>query len=338
MSERISIKDLKPGVFESTFLIANIDSAKTKANKTYMRFTFSDVTGSVVGIDWSPTEKRFALQVGMVVRVKGKYGVDATYGPQIVISCVSDALEEFNESDFALQCPNDMDSIKECFDELLEAIDPVYAEFLRFSLDPRGNKSGEFWTAPAASTLHQAYAGGLAEHSVQVADIAYITSRWCPGLDVTVLIVAGLLHDIGKLIEYEGIGREQTTVSKLIGNTTLSYQAARDLLQIGMLQIKELKFDSRMDNIRHCIIAHHGRREWGSPVVPRTMEAWLIHLADMISARIGGYQRLLREAPEEQEWTMRDLMFDGQLWIPERVKKVSKDFFQENFTFSQNEL
>jgi 3'-5' exoribonuclease len=185
------------------------------------------------------------------------------------------------------------------------------------ALDEEGDKSGDFWTAPAASILHQAYVGGLAEHSVQVAHIAYRNAEWCSGLDSTVLVAAGLLHDISKPLEFEGISRANTNLSKLVGNTTLSYQAACELLHTGMKLIPELRHDDRMENIRHCIIAHHGRREWGSPVAPRTMEAWLVHLADMVSSRIGGYQRLLRDTPKGQEWTARDLMFEGPLWIPQ---------------------
>lgn len=333
---RTTVQDLKPGLVDSTFLIMKAESAKTRADKSYMRFTFADVTGSVSGVDWSPTPERCALQAGVVVPVKGKYSVDATYGPQIVIKEIGRSVDAFNEVDFAAQCPNDMEVIGHCFDDLLETIDPVYAEFLRLVLDQEGDKSGDFWTAPAAANLHQAYAGGLAEHSVQVADIAFTNAHWCPGLDGTVLVAAGLLHDIGKPIEYEGISREQTDISKLVGNTTLSYQTACELLRVGMEMIPTLRPGERMDNIRHCIIAHHGRREWGSPVVPRTMEAWLVHLADMVSSRIGGYQRLLRETPEGQEWTARDLMFDGQLWIPRKSQGNQEVSFQESFTFPEN--
>jgi 3'-5' exoribonuclease len=224
--------------------------------------------------------------------VKGKYSVDETYGPQIVVKTIGDPVEGFDESDFTEKCPNSMKEVGDCFEDLLDAIDPAYADFLRLVLDEEGDKSGDFWTAPASAKLHQAYAGGLAEHSVQVADIAFITTRWCPGLDDTVLVTAGLLHDISKPLEYEGIGREQSDLSKLVGNTTLSYQTACALLSAGIERCPGLESGERVDNIRHCIIAHHGRREWGSPVVPRTMEAWLIHLADMISSRIGYAGRL----------------------------------------------
>ena len=332
---RTAVKDLKPGPVDSTFLVTKAESAKTRADKTYMRFTFADVTGSVSAVDWTPTPERCALQAGAVIPVKGSYSVDATYGPQIVVKGVGLPVVGFNVEDFAAQCPNDMRHVRQSFDNLLNAIDPTYASFLRLALDEEGDKSGDFWTAPAASVLHQAYAGGLAEHSVQVAHMAYVNGKWCRGLDETVLVAAGLLHDISKPVEFEGISREQTNVSKLVGNTTLSYQAACELLRLGMEKLPDLKFDDRMENIRHCIIAHHGRRDWGSPVVPRTMEAWLVHLADMVSSRIGGYQRLLRDTPEGQEWTARDLMFEGQLWIPQNSQGEKEVSFQESFTFPE---
>lgn len=324
---RTPINDLKPGRLDSTLLIGKAESANTRTGKPYMRYTFMDATGSVTGVDWSPTSERRAFQPGDVVRVEGKYEVDATYGPQVVVKELSQPLSFYEESDFAASCPNDMERVNLHFDDLLDACDQPYADFLRRVLDPGGGKTGAFWRAPAAAHLHQAYTGGLAEHSVQVADIAFMTSGWCPGLDETVLVAAGLLHDIGKLLEYSGPAREQTRMAKLVGNTALSHHIVCQLLGEEVAAGRQ-QADQRMEHIKHCVIAHHGRREWGSPVTPQTMEAWLIHLADMMSARIGGYQRLVEST--EGEWTSRDLMFDGSLWLP---KQAQPSDFQNPFTF-----
>ena len=317
---RTPISDLKPGPVSQTFLLAQAETPKTKTGKPYFRGMLRDVTGSVTAINFDPSAAMLAVSAGTIVVVRGSYSVDPTYGPQLKVNAMEALVKgEYDIADFAETCPNDMKMVHSVFMSLLGHIsDPVLAKLVEEALSEKG-RFASWKTQTAATTMHQAYRYGLYEHSVQVADIAhYGTTTWCKEADGDIVIAASLLHDIGKIVEYDDpMTRQLTTVGKLFGNTTLSYVMARDLFKdsgelVGKVFDRELVY-----GILHAILAHHGRKEWGSPVEPQTIEALLVHQADQFSSRIGGFQRLLKDAVTngQGEWTAYDRMFGSALWL-----------------------
>ena len=315
---RTPISDLKPGQIKQTFLLAQAETPRTKTGKPYFRGTLRDTSGSVTAIRFDPPASLLLNQPGTIVEVNGRYSVDPSYGPQVKIDGMW-AAEEYDIADFAESCPNDMVWVDSVYSTLLGLIeDQSLATLISDAFAPRGRLAA--WkTQTAATTMHQAYRYGLYEHSVQVADIAhYGTTTWCKEADGDIVIAACLLHDIGKIVEYDDpLTRQMTTVGRLFGNTTLSYVMARDLFKdsgelVGKTFDKELVW-----GILHAILAHHGRKEWGSPVEPQTIEALLVHQADQFSSRIGGFQRLRKDAVQngQGEWTAYDRMFGSALWL-----------------------
>jgi len=129
---------------------------------------------------------------------------------------------------------------------------------------------------------HHAYLGGLAVHVAEVVKLLLkMANPQC--IDLDVLLTAACWHDHGKLREYElkSDGSIGTTpyakeVGHVVGSVMEFYQhwPSNDML-------------AKRDAVIHCMLAHHGRREWGSPVEPATAEAWLLHAADMLSSRGG---------------------------------------------------
>lgn len=318
---RTPISDLKPGPVSQTFLLAQADTPKTKTGKPYFRGMLRDVTGSVTAINFDPSPGLLAMQPGQIVDVRGSYSVDAKYGPQMKVNGMVTALEsEYDIADFAESCPNDMKMVHSVYLSLLGHIsDASLATLVQDALAEGKGRFGAWKTQTAATTMHQAYRFGLYEHSVQVADIAhYGTTTWCKEADGDIVIAASLLHDIGKIVEYDDpMTRQLTTAGKLFGNTTLSYVMARDLFKdsgelVGKVFDRELVY-----GILHAILAHHGRKEWDSPVEPQTIEALLVHQADQFSSRIGGFQRLRKDAVTngQGEWTAYDRMFGSALWL-----------------------
>ena len=317
---RTPISDLKPGPVDQSFLLAQSEVPRTKTGKAYFRGQLRDTTGSVTAINFDPPTPFFALPAGMIVRVRGVYSVDAKYGPQLKVQGISPAdATEYDIADFAESCPNDMKMIHSIYVSLLGHIsDPSLSTLIDDAFAPHG-RLHDWKTQTAATTMHQAYRYGLYEHSVQVAYIAQTAAAtFCPEANLDIIIAAGLLHDIGKIVEYDDpMTRQMTTVGRLFGNTTLSYVMARDLFRdsgecVGKVFDKELVW-----GILHAILAHHGRKEWGSPVEPQTIEALLIHQADMFSSRIGGFQRVRKDAVTngQGEWTAYDRMFGSALWL-----------------------
>jgi 3'-5' exoribonuclease len=153
----------------------------------------------------------------------------------------------------------------------------------------------KFFTCPASLGFHHACEGGLLAHTVEVCDIisgmngAFDSFCYKPP-DMDILIAAALWHDVMKVEEYER--SETAAVSGIMWRHTDTYSKRIGHICGGAALFQKQAWMSNVDTtvieaVTHCILAHHGRKEWGSPVEPQTLEALILHQADMLSAQYG---------------------------------------------------
>lgn len=155
-----------------------------------------------------------------------------------------------------------------------------------------------FRMAPAAAKIHQAYLRGLLEHSIGVAENARGIAANYPEVNLDLLLVGALLHDIGKIFEYNfERGISYTTDGRLLGHIIMGVE----LISRKIAQIPGFPTDLRT-KLLHIITSHHGQYEWQSPRRPKCMEAVIIHHADMIEADLWQFKQASKEYPE-QEWS-----------------------------------
>jgi 3'-5' exoribonuclease len=160
-----------------------------------------------------------------------------------------------------------------------------------------------FRDAPAAKHYHQAYQHGLLEHSLTVAQAVGAISATFPGIDRDVAVTGALLHDIGKLDAYE-IREGEIAMSdggRLYGEIPLGYYRVRRLIECLDGFPPELE-----RGVLHIILSHHGSLEFGSPVVPCTREATLVHMVDNLGGRLGSFDRVERALVEGEQWSAYD--------------------------------
>jgi len=151
--------------------------------------------------------------------------------------------------------------------------------------------SDAFFTCPAAITMHHARIGGLAEHSLNVCRFAHASASVAPWLDWDLLTVGSLLHDIGKILEYEVAGDFRFTLEgKFLGHIVQGHS----LVEKWIRQIPDFPERLALD-ILHILLSHHGQLEYGSPKTPVTAEALVIHFADDLDAKLD----MVRSAGEE---------------------------------------
>ena len=175
----------------------------------------------------------------------------------------------------------------------------------------------ELWAAyrvaPAAKHYHQAYRHGLLEHCLSVAQAVSATSATFPGIDRDVAVTGALLHDIGKLEAYtDDPGAIDLTDAGagLQGEIALGYYRVRRL-------IEEIDgFPAELGQaVTHIILSHHGTLEHGSPVVPCTREATLVHMIDNLGGRLGSFDRLEKALAPGKRWSSYDRALEGSAFF-----------------------
>ena len=155
-----------------------------------------------------------------------------------------------------------------------------------------------FHAAPAALSHHHAYTGGLSVHTKEVIDYGLAIGAQFPAFDYGIFITAAIWHDYAKVVEYtlrhheeiEDIGGLTTFSSNWTRATT--HEATQGHILTGAQwcyhhAVRHCAPADLRDAVIHCILSHHGRKDWGSPIEPATLEALVLHQADLLSAQYG---------------------------------------------------
>jgi len=194
--------------------------------------------------------------------------------------------------------------------ELVERVgDPhVKALLLAFLDDPV--VAQRLPAAPAAKGIHHPHRGGLAEHILSVMRLGQRVADHYPVLDRDLVTAGALLHDIGKVHElaWEGGNTRYTDEGRLVGHIVLTAQAIREKAARipGFPPLLEA-------HVTHGVLAHHGHLEYGSPKVPMTLEAQVVHTIDSLDSRIDSWLDLMSRDPGET-WTEQTKLYDRHLW------------------------
>jgi 3'-5' exoribonuclease len=170
-------------------------------------------------------------------------------------------------------------------------------------LGPATPTWADFRRAPAAKHFHQAYAHGLLEHCLSVAQGVGALAALFPGIDRDVAVTGALLHDIGKLEAYtvDPAAIDLTDAGRLQGEIPLGYfRVRREIEAIPGFPAQTAQA------VLHIILSHHGSLEHGSPVVPCTREATLVHFLDNLGGRLGSFDRLEKALAPGASWTPFD--------------------------------
>jgi len=203
--------------------------------------------------------------------------------------------------------------------DLRTLVATVQCPHLRGLLETVFAPESETWEryrcAPAAKYYHQAYCHGLLEHCLSVAQGVSAMAATFPGIDRDVAVAGALLHDIGKLDAYTSQPPQfdMTDLGKLQGEIPLGYYRVRRAIE----DVPGFPAATAA-GLLHIILAHHGLLEHGSPVVPCTREATLVHMIDNLGGRLGSFDRIERELPEGARWSSFDRALSGSAYFADR--------------------
>ena len=285
------IKKIADGqAVKGLYLVKEMNRGETKAGKPYLMLTVMDATGEMAGRVWENAEQLMPeCPAGAVVALSGK--AESYRG---VVQLKIDTLSRVEPAtvDPAQFLPSTTGDVKAMARELLKIADEVENPFLRellLTLFKDKKFMAAFKAAPAAKAMHHAYVGGLLEHTLAIARLAKEVCGLYPAVDRSLLLSGVLLHDIGKVREFDTarIPADYSDEGRLVGHMVLG---------IGMLdeRISAIKnFPAELAaRLKHLILSHHGRHEFGSPVLPMMVEAFVLHFLDDLDAKINYFGRL----------------------------------------------
>ena len=314
--DSVFLRDLIDGSdVEIAALVRDVQERSKRDGARYLKLTLSDKTGTVAAVMWEGAPA--GIETGSVVIGGGRFAIHPKYGGQLSLTALRPAHpEEFELHDLLDGPPRSAAQMEADLRELLATVQCVH---LRDLLDKVFGESTECWRhfrdAPAAKFFHQAYRHGLLEHSLSVAQSVSAISAMFPGIDRDVAVAGALLHDIGKLEAYtaDPMAIDMTDLGKLQGEIPLGYYRIRRL-------IEDIPgFPPRTASaLLHIILSHHGKLEHGSPVLPCTREATLVHMIDNLGGRLGSFDRLEKELPDGAQWSSFDRALGGGAWFGDR--------------------
>jgi len=291
---------------DQVLLVKEAEIRRRRDGGDYLRLKLGDRTGSVACMVWEELGEIAELaRAGRAVAVSGRYTVHPRFGPQINLRGLAAAAPGSYD-------PQDLQdgparAVEQMEAEILELVatvqEPHLRELLGRVLAPDSALWARYREAPAAKHYHQAYRHGLLEHCLGVAQSVSAISATFPGIDRDVAVTGALLHDIGKLEAYsdDGGAIDLSDAGRLHGEIALGYYLIRRLIE----EIEGFPEDLAQA-VGHIILSHHGSLEHGSPVVPCTREATLVHMVDNLGGRLGSFDRLEKELAPGSSWSPFD--------------------------------
>jgi 3'-5' exoribonuclease len=285
------------------FLCAYKEVRTGRSGGEFLFLSLQDASAQVVAKLMTDVDRYKAeFEAGEFVRVEGR---GSLYNGQIqlILSSIrrinpeQDRLQGFREEDCILSAPRPID---EMWEELQGHLRDVKNDHLRVLLNRIvADNEAQLRIWPAAQQIHHAYRGGFLEHVVKMAEVGRLIAR-AYGANEDLVTAGVVLHDIGKLQElaYEGGSGSYTRDGNLVGHIALGLMMVRETTQ----GISGFPVELRAQ-IEHLVASHHGTREYGSPVEPKTIEAFILASVDELDAKLNQVRRAIKEDPSDDEFT-----------------------------------
>lgn len=262
----------------------------------FLSLVLGDRTGTIDGKVWNKGEEiasSFKLHDFVLVK-----GTTSTYNQKLQLTIESLSKANIKDQDVFYFLPTSPRDVAEMWQELQEELatltEPSLAA-LRKEIFADEDIANRFRRAPAAKSHHQAYLGGLLEHTLNVVQLARKIASTYEGVELDLLLTGALFHDIGKIYEFHyDKFIDYSDAGRLLGHITIGANLIAD-------QIKKL-YDFP-ENLRlkliHLILSHHGKYEWQSPKRPKFLEGIILHQADYIDSQVDKFIKVKNNAKEE---------------------------------------
>ena len=309
------VRDLKEGDKVLSFFLVKhkqLEYFRDRTKGQFLTLTLSDKTGQVLARVWEKAlELAETFEEGDVVKVLGE--VEKYLGRlQVIIEKLRPAKEdEYDLEDFLPHTERDIEEMLVTVRETIASVGDPYLRALLDKFFADEEFVAAFSQAPSARRIHHAYVGGLLEHVVEVIVLCRTVLTLYPQINRDLLMTGALLHDVGKTKEltYER-DIEYSDEGRLLGHVVLSDQ----MITERIAEIPDLPPELAL-RLRHVVVSHHGRYEWGSPRRPKTLEACALHYIDNLDAQVNRFARIIAARRDKTKpWTEYDTLLKRYLY------------------------
>ncbi len=292
------------------YLIKHKQSAVTKNGKPYESLILQDKTGTIDAKIWEPNSAGIEdFDVLDYVQIGGSV---TSFNGTLQVSVKRARKCREGEYDPADYLPVTSKNIDEMFASVLNYIEDMKSPYLKQLLEAFFIKDTEFVSAfrksSAAKAIHHGFIGGLLEHTLSVANLCNYLAQAYPRINKDLLISVALLHDIGKTKELSCFPEnDYTDDGQLLGHIVIG----TEMISEKIAQIPD--FPAKLaGEVKHCILAHHGEYEYGSPKKPALIEAVALNFADNTDAKLEAMTELFASSAEDG-WLGYSRLFDSNV-------------------------
>jgi len=327
MEKKQFVRDLKDkDQVSAPFLIKYSATAVGKTGKPYMNLILMDKSGEIEARVWEDVSQYTGQAVrDAFVKVEGRCQVYQGRR-QIVVSKLQILREDdVQPKDYIAESELNPEAL---YEKLLGYVrtmqDPYYRALAESVLIDDREIADRMKRAPAAKAVHHAYRTGLLEHVVSITGILdALSQHYGKILDRDLLFLGGFFHDIGKLWElsYERV-TDYTDEGKLIGHLVMGSELVERKVQELNAQPGRLpdKFpDLKRLLVKHVILAHHGRYEYGSPKLPMCLEAVIVHMVDDLDSKVNSIAKFTEQDQQQGRWTALNKQYERYFFKPDWV-------------------
>lgn len=273
---------------------------RTKAGKNYLSLVLQDKTGTVTAKIWELNVQIGEFAKGDFIKIDAQ--VNTFQGDlQLNIQRLRKSDEgEYDPADYSPASERDPDTMYQEVTQWIQKVsEPHLAQLLYHFYRDDEKLAQRIRIHPAAKSVHHNFVGGFLEHVTSVTRLADFLAQSYHPVNRDLIITAALLHDIGKLWELNPMpAGDYSMEGQLLGHIMIGYDMVRDAIRDIADFLPELALQ-----LEHIILSHHGELEFGSPKVPMTMEAMVIHLADNTDAKMKMVEEFLKNDQNSGEWT-----------------------------------
>ncbi|MDF2541887.1 MAG: hypothetical protein K0S47_1605 [Herbinix sp.] len=305
------IGELREGeMLSETYLCKIKQTLSTRAGKNYYSLILQDKTGTLDAKIWELGQGIDHFETMDYIHIDGQV-ISFQGALQLNIKRVRKSREgEYYPSDYMPTTNKDMEVMYQEIKGFISAMKDTHLKALIeyfFVNDPKFIKN--FKNHSAAKSVHHSFVGGLLEHTLGVVKLCDYMAKNYPIINKDLLVSAALLHDIGKMEELSTFPEnDYTDEGQLMGHIFIGANKVSEYIK------SVPNFPTKLANeLIHCILAHHGELEYGSPKKPALIEAMALNFADNTDAKLQTMTEMLSSGDDKAEWLGYQKLFDTNI-------------------------